>query len=180
MRDANSSLYRRRRTSDEPPARRSAGIYAPANAVEGEAPVTDPENAVRIALENLDALIAENEAEVTCAELPAVHVHQLHLVQLFQNLIGNAIKYRGEAPPRITISARSSGASFLFSVADNGKTPNMRSGSSASSNACTGQRYSGTGIGPAICQKIVEKYGGRIWVESELGKGANFRFTLPA
>jgi PAS domain S-box-containing protein len=158
-----------------------AYTYA-ANTVDGDPPLTSCRTALQTAVENLEAAIEENEADVWFDELPSVRVHQLHLVQLFQNLIGNAIKYRGEAPPRIRVRAEPSGASFLFSVADNGIgiDPQYSKLIFGVFKRLHGQRYSGTGIGLAICQKIVENYGGRIWVESELGKGATFRFTLPS
>jgi light-regulated signal transduction histidine kinase (bacteriophytochrome) len=106
----------------------------------------------------------------------------VHLEQLFQNLIGNAIKYRSEAPPQIEISARRSPQEWTFHVKDNGIGIDPQYAKQVFGifkRLHSSESYSGTGIGLAICQKIVERYGGRIWVESELGKGATFCFTLP-
>jgi light-regulated signal transduction histidine kinase (bacteriophytochrome) len=107
----------------------------------------------------------------------------LHIQQLFHNLIGNAIKYRSADPPRIAIGAHREGAQILFSVRDNGigleqQYANKIFGLFKRLHGA--DEYPGTGIGLAICQRIVERYGGRIWVESELEHGAAFFFTLPA
>jgi len=103
-------------------------------------------------------------------------------VQLFQNLIGNAIKYRGTETPRITICAEAKGRDWLFSVRDNGIgiAQEYHGRIFGVFKRLHGKEIPGTGIGLAICQKIVERYRGRIWVESELGKGAKFLFTIPA
>jgi chemotaxis family two-component system sensor kinase Cph1 len=119
---------------------------------------------------------------VTHDSLPTVMADDLQLGQLFQNLIGNAIKFHGEEPPRVHVSARPGGNGWIFSVRDNGIgiAPEY-----AERIFIIFQRfhsreeYPGTGIGLAVCKKIVERHGGRIWVESELGKGATFYFTLP-
>jgi len=121
-------------------------------------------------------------ATVTHGELPAVAVHVQHLGQLFQNLIGNAVKYRGIEAPVIHVSARRDAGSWVFSVKDNGIgiDPQHHARIFGIFKRLHRQEYAGTGIGLAICSRIVERYGGRIWVESEIGKGANFQFTLPA
>jgi light-regulated signal transduction histidine kinase (bacteriophytochrome) len=114
--------------------------------------------------------------------LPHVAVHPVHLEQILQNLIGNAIKYRSDAPPRIEITARRSAQECTFRVQDNGigiDPQYARQVFGIFKRLHSSESYSGTGIGLAICQKIVERYGGRIWVQSELGKGATFSFTLP-
>lgn len=126
--------------------------------------------------------MALEDATVTHGELPAVAVHAQHLTQLFQNLIGNAMKYKGEEAPAIHISARRDGGWWVFSVKDNGIgiDPRYHQRIFGIFKRLHGQEYPGTGIGLAICSRIVERYGGRIWVDSELGKGTEFLFTLPA
>jgi signal transduction histidine kinase len=140
------------------------------------------EAAVGTALANLRTAIATNDAKVAYSDLPEVAIEPVHLQQLFQNLIGNAIKYRGEEPPAIQISASRENGSWLFSVRDNGigVAPQHRTmvfGLFKRLNAKG--KFPGTGIGLAICQKIVERYGGKIWIESAPEKGSDFRFTLP-
>ena len=106
----------------------------------------------------------------------------LHLQVLFQNLIGNAIKYRGEDPPRIHVSATADDGYWRFRVADNGMgiEPQFhRQIFGIFKRLHTHDKFPGTGIGLAICQRIAERYGGRIWVESEFGKGSTFFFTVP-
>ena len=132
------------------------------------------------------AILAEpiraSEAEVTSDPLPEVYMGEAHLQQVFQNLIGNAIKYRNQAPPRIHVSCQSRGAVWCFAVQDNGIgiDPQYREKIfGVFKRLHHDQRYSGTGIGLAICQRVVERYGGRIWVESEPGKGSTFFFTIP-
>ena len=105
-----------------------------------------------------------------------------HLQQVFQNLIGNALKYRNEDPSRIPCLRGPRGAFWCFSVQDNGIgiDPQYKEKIfGVFKRLHHDQKYSGTGIGLAICQRVVERYGGRIWVESEPGKGATFFFTVP-
>jgi light-regulated signal transduction histidine kinase (bacteriophytochrome) len=132
----------------------------------------------------LAGAIGEHDAVVTHGELPSVRVLYVHLQQLFQNLVSNSLKYRNpEEPPRIHISAEQSGDRFVFSVADNGIGIDPRYAVQVFGifkRLQTKEKYTGTGIGLAVCKKIVESYKGQIWVESEVGKGAIFRFELPA
>ncbi len=153
-----------------------------------EEPVTalvDAEQVAEQVLKNLHLAIAESEATVTRGPLPQVRVKALHLEQILQNLVDNAIKYRRDGvPAKIHIAAQQRGNQCHFSVEDNGIgiAPGHREqifGVFKRLHA-RGGRYSGTGIGLAICQRIVERYGGRIWVESVLGQGTTFHFTIPS
>ena len=134
---------------------------------------------------NLAAAIAESEATVTHDPLPTVTGDAIQLMQLFQNLIGNAVKFRGERAPRVHVGvARQHGAQddWLFSVSDNGIGIEAQYAERIFmmfQRLHTREEYAGTGIGLAICKKIVEGHGGRIWVKSQLGRGATFYFTLP-
>jgi chemotaxis family two-component system sensor kinase Cph1 len=125
----------------------------------------------------------ENGAVVTHDALPTITANSPQLMQLFQNLIGNAIKFRGSEPLRIHVSASRNGNGWTFSVRDNGIgiAPEYAKRIFIIFQRLHGrEKCAGTGIGLAICQKIVERHGGHIWVESELGRGATFYFTLPA
>ncbi len=131
---------------------------------------------------NLQASIEQNLAAVTWDPLPVVHAHEIRVVQLLQNLVSNAIKYRSDAPPVIHVSAERCEGDWRFSVRDNGMgiDPEYAQEVFRIFRRLHGQDYPGTGIGLAICQRIVERYGGRIWLESDLGRGSVFHFTLPA
>jgi PAS domain S-box-containing protein len=132
---------------------------------------------------NLSVAIEENNARVTHDELPIVMADETQLVQVFQNLIGNAIKFHSEEPPRIHVSAEKNKKEWIFSVRDNGKgvDPQYHDRIFVIFQRLQGKgEYPGTGIGLAICKRIIERHGGRIWVESEPGKGSTFYFTLPA
>jgi PAS domain S-box-containing protein len=145
--------------------------------------LTDANGALANALNNLRVSIEESGAEITAAELPWIAIQQVHLSQLLQNLIGNALKYRGPERPQVHIEAQRQGPQWLFSVRDNGIGIDQRYQRrifGLFKRLHTAAAYSGTGIGLAICQKVVERHGGRIWVESEPGKGSTFYFTLPA
>jgi PAS domain S-box-containing protein len=131
---------------------------------------------------NLRTSIEETGAVITHGSLPVLHAHAAHLVSLFQNLIGNAIKYRGGQAPRIHISAETADGDLHFAVADNGIgiDPQYHERIFEPFSRLHGGQIAGTGIGLAICKRVVERYGGRIWVESEIGRGSRFLFTLPA
>jgi len=133
------------------------------------------------ALLNLQAAIAENGAIVTSGSLPTVVAEEVMLTQLFQNLISNSIKYRSEETPRIHVSAERDGEGWLFAVRDNGIGIDSQDADRVFGmfKRLHGSEIPGTGIGLALCKKIIERQGGRIWVESEAGRGATFKFTIP-
>ena len=130
---------------------------------------------------NLQAAIATSGAIVTSDPLPTVIAEEVMLTQLFQNLISNSIKYRSEETPRIHVSAERDAAGWLFAVRDNGIGIDPRDTIRVFGmfKRLHGNETPGTGIGLALCKKIVERKGGRIWVESETGRGATFKFTIP-
>jgi PAS domain S-box-containing protein len=132
--------------------------------------------------QDLKPSIDDSGAVITADNLPAVNVHRAHLVPLFQNLIGNAIKYRGADAPRIHVSMEKKNVNLQFAVSDNGMgiEPQYHEKVFVAFKRLHGKTIPGTGIGLAICQRVVERYGGRIWVESELGRGSTFLFTLPS
>jgi PAS domain S-box-containing protein len=135
------------------------------------------------ALRNLTVAIEESRAIVSNDDLPTVLADAPQLVQVFQNLIANAIKFRGQASPHVHVSARKEGGVWLFSVADNGigiDSPHAERLFVIFQRLHTRQEYPGTGIGLAVCKRIVERHGGKIWFESKSGKGSTFFFTLPA
>jgi two-component system, chemotaxis family, CheB/CheR fusion protein len=133
------------------------------------------------ALANLHTAIAESGAIVKSDPMPTVIAEEVVLLQLFQNLISNSIKYRGEEIPRILVSAERDPAGWQFMVRDNGIgiDPQDAERVFGMFKRLHGSEIPGTGIGLAICKKVVERQGGRIWVESETGQGATFRFTIP-
>lgn len=143
---------------------------------------TDANEVLQTVLETMESRIREENAEVVRGNLPSIRVQAFRLQQVFQNLISNAIKYRSAAPVRIAISATSQNGSWLFSVSDNGigidpKYHDRIFG--LFKRLHTKDQYPGTGIGLAICKRIIENYGGRIWVESEARQGSTFLFTVP-
>ncbi len=137
--------------------------------------------AVRTAVSNLEGMISEAGATVEIAELPTISSIEVLLVQLFQNLISNAIKYRSTEPPAIRVWAEHHDSSWRLSVADNGVgiDPQYQEYIFGVFKRLHGKQFSGTGIGLAICKAAVDRLGGRIWVESAPGQGATFHFSLP-
>jgi PAS domain S-box-containing protein len=143
---------------------------------------TNFDSLVRSVLNNLREAISESGAKVNCAPLPTLPADDTQMVQLFQNLISNAVKFRGKESPRIHITAELSNASWKFAVKDNGIGIDQRHSERIFlifQRLHSRREYAGTGIGLAICKKIVDRHGGKIWVESEPGKGSTFLFTLP-
>lgn len=140
-------------------------------------------DALREALENLQTTIRDTGAKITHDPLPEVEVDRTQLIQVFQNLIGNAIKYKkSDEIPRIHVSAEKQETEWVFSVRDNGIGIDPKYFDrifTIFQRLHTRETYPGTGIGLALCKRIVERHAGRIWVESESGKGAVFRFSLP-
>jgi PAS domain S-box-containing protein len=138
--------------------------------------------ACNTALENLRESIKNSNAEVSVGPLPTVHADATQLAQLFQNLIGNAIKYRNKRKPEIRVDARPNGNEWIFSVQDNGigiEPQYFERIFQMFQRLHTRKDYSGTGIGLAICRKIAERHGGKIWVESYPGQGSTFLFSIP-
>ena len=152
---------------------RNGGLPAP----------TDVNSTVNEVLKNLALSLKEHGVTVTCTPLPTILADRFQVVQLFQNLIGNAIKFRGKSSPSVNISAERNGDEWMFSVFDNGigiAEEHRDLIFKIFQRLHTRVEYPGNGVGLAICKRIVEHNGGRIWVESELGHGSNFRFTFPA
>jgi light-regulated signal transduction histidine kinase (bacteriophytochrome) len=141
----------------------------------------DSDSVARGVLLNLEKQIRGSGAEITHTGLPAVQSDFTHLSQVFHQLISNSIKFRGADPPRIHISAAQTDDQATFSFIDNGLgiDPRYHEEIFQAFKRLHGREYPGTGVGLAICKRIIEQYGGRIWVESEAGHGAVFRFTLP-
>ena len=156
--------------------------YSLVNRQQAAAQPVDLNHVVEQAVANLRNKIEESGARVQYGALPQVEANEWLLLQLFQNLVGNAIKFRSDRPAMITIAAREEAAHWLVSVADTGIGMDMaqaRQIFEPFKRLHAQHEYEGSGIGLATCQRIVERYGGRIWVESELGSGSTFLFTLP-
>jgi len=134
------------------------------------------------AVSNLGPAIQEAGATVEVGELPVVNGDRSLLATLLQNLIGNALKFRGDDPPQVVVSVRTDGEMYVFAVDDNGIGIAERHAERIFvifQRLHTKEEFSGTGIGLALCRKIVEHHGGRIWLEAHDGPGAHFRFSLP-
>lgn len=146
-------------------------------------PVLDANQVLQDAMANLREAIDESGAEIIACDLPSVRIQRLHLLQVFQNLIGNSLKYRKkDLAPMITVSARREEDDWIFSVADNGIGFDSHYAQrifGMFKRLHSKGEYAGTGIGLSICARIVAHYGGRIWGEGQPGNGATFRFALP-
>ena len=144
---------------------------------------TDTAPVLRETLSNLELAIEDSEAQVVFSDLPSVMGDPSQLRQLFQNIIGNALKYRSESRPRVELDAKRDGDQWTFSIRDNGVGFDQRYAERVFGVFKRLHRNAdipGTGIGLAICQRIIDRHGGRIWAESKLGEGSCFYFTLPA
>jgi PAS domain S-box-containing protein len=131
---------------------------------------------------NLEVAIEESGATIEVSPLPRLRLHEFQVTQIFQNLIGNAIRYRSERPLHISIAVERKGEEWLFSVRDNGIgiEPQFKALIfGIFKRLHSAYEHPGTGMGLAICQRVVERVGGRIWVESEVGVGSTFYFTIP-
>ena len=140
-----------------------------------------PEGALQGAILMLDAVVRESGATITNDPLPSVQFDFAQLTQLFRQLLSNAICFRSAEPPKIHVSASDIGSTIQFSFRDNGIgiDPRYHEQIFGVFKRLHGREFPGTGIGLAICKRIVEQRGGRIWVESQLGQGATFHFTVP-
>jgi signal transduction histidine kinase len=148
-----------------------------------EVKVTSSRQALDTVLLDLREAIEDSGAEITQSALPDLSIDETQLKQIFQNLISNAIKYRRPGQPlRISVTAERSGSEWAFSVRDNGIgiEPQYFDQIFQAFRRLHGKEYPGSGVGLTICKEIVESSGGRMWVESELGQGSTFKFTLPA
>ena len=143
--------------------------------------MTATEKILNQSLDNLKVALDESGATVTHDALPSVMADSSQLLQLFQNLLNNAIKFRSAEPARIHVSAEQQENEWIFAVKDNGigipaeEVPHIFELFHRTDRI----KYPGTGIGLAICKRIIERHGGRIWVESKIGKGSTFYFTIP-
>jgi light-regulated signal transduction histidine kinase (bacteriophytochrome) len=143
---------------------------------------TDLEKVLENVLSNLSILIVENNVTVTHDSLPTVLADENQMMQVFQNLITNAIKFRGVEPPKIDISAKKNEKEWIFAITDNGigiNPEHQKQIFEVFKRLHTQEEYPGTGIGLSIVQKIILHHHGRIWAESEPGKGSTFYFTIP-
>jgi light-regulated signal transduction histidine kinase (bacteriophytochrome) len=143
---------------------------------------TDCNIALNDALVNLKAAVKESKAQIKHYKLPVVHGNLLQITQVFQNLIGNAIKFQGEKVPMIEISAEKKDRLWTIAVKDNGIGIEQWFSERifiVFQKLHDHKKFPGSGIGLALCKRIVEKHGGKIWFESEAGKGSTFYFTVP-
>lgn len=153
-----------------------------ASAADRPAEVVDLNAVVGEVLQMLKARLDQSGARVIADRLPVLRAHRNRIASLFQNLIGNAVKYRSDAPPSVRIAVARDSKDFTFAVSDNGIGIDREYYARifVAFQRLHGKEVPGTGVGLAICKRIVERYGGRIWVDSEPGAGSTFYFTLPA
>lgn len=133
-------------------------------------------------LQNLQIALEENKVEISIGPMPVIMADDTQMIQLFQNLIGNAIKFKNKNPPKISIDCKEKNGNYIFSVSDNGigiEKEYYDRIFMIFQRLHTRDKYPGTGIGLAVCKKIVERHGGSIWLESEVGKGTIFYFSIP-
>jgi len=157
-------------------------VYARVDAHGRVFELVDSADTVRRVMRSLSVAVDESAATITVAELPRVRGDETLLFQLFQNLLSNATKFRSERPLQVRISAEATGNDWRFAVSDNGIGYPMAYGErifGVFQRLHDPGRYPGTGIGLAICKKVVELHGGRIWAESAPDRGSTFYFTLP-
>lgn len=143
-------------------------LYSQAGGSQASKALVDTNDALKRALENFKAAVAETEAVVTSDYLPPILGHDAQMVQVFQNLISNAIKYRSAAAPRVQVRAQKNEHAWIFSVRDNGVgiRPEYQGIIFRLFKRLHGREIPGTGMGLAICSKIIERHGGRLWVSS--------------
>ena len=155
--------------------------YSLAGGSQESAVLVDTNDALKRALDNLKAAIAETGAVITSDYLPSILGHDVQMVQVFQNLVSNAIKYRSQAVPRVQIRAQKNEHEWVFSVRDNGIgiRPEYQGTIFRLFKRLHSREIPGTGMGLAICSKIVERHRGRLWVSSQPGEGSEFFFSLP-
>ncbi len=156
--------------------------YSQVNVLDARPELVNAETVLAATVMNLQMAIAESDAIITNDHLPTVRMDKMQFLQLFQNLIGNALKYRKpDEPPHIHVAAEREGADWVFCVRDNGIgfDPEYADKVFGVFKRLHGREYPGTGIGLSICKKIVERTGGRIWAESKPNEGSTFYFTIP-
>ena len=140
------------------------------------------DNIIKEVLKNLSVTIEENKAEIICHSLPSIVADKSQIIQLFQNLLANAIKFKGEDTTKIKIEAEKTDEGWKFSINDNGIGMDSEFTDRIFvifQRLHNRSKYPGTGIGLAVCKKIVERHGGRIWVDSQIGVGSTFHFIIP-
>ena len=143
---------------------------------------TDINVILKKVLQNLQIALDENKVEISIGQMPKIMADDVQMIQLFQNLIGNAIKFKGDAPPIISVKCEEQNKEFIFSISDNGigiEKEYYDRIFMIFQRLHTRDQYPGTGIGLAVCRKIVERHGGGIWLDSEFGKGTTFYFSIP-